>query len=256
MSLEGKVALITGGSAGIGKAIALRLGRDGAWIAICGRTDATLQKAEAELRSQGITVSRFLCDVSDLRQVERMILQLTEESDHIDILINNAGALEDTPMDSPNDEGWRRVLRTNLDGVYFVTSRVVPFLSDHGRIINISSTLGKIGVPGAAAYCASKHGLIGFTRSVALELAARKIAVNAICPGWVETELAKIVMGRAANNLGISYDEFRQNAMAQVPLREMIQPEEVASLVHFLAGPAGSNITGQSYSVCGGQVMQ
>jgi 3-hydroxybutyrate dehydrogenase len=128
-------------------------------------------------------------------------------------------------------------------------------MPDGGRIVNISSVLGKMGVPGAAAYCASKHGVIGFTKSIALELAGRKITVNAVCPGWVETELARAVMDRAAVSLGLSFDEFRQNAIDKVPLRKMIRPEEVASLTHFLASPAGKNITGQSYSLCGGQTM-
>jgi 3-hydroxybutyrate dehydrogenase len=124
-----------------------------------------------------------------------------------------------------------------------------------GRIISISSVLGKMGVPGAAAYCASKHGVIGFTKSIALELAGRKITANVICPGWVETQLAEVVMKRAAENSGISFEEFRRNALNGVPLSRMVQPEEVASLVLFLASPAAKNITGQSYSLCGGQTM-
>jgi len=255
MDLRGRSALITGGSAGIGKAVARRLGLEGASVAICARKRETLLGTEEELRSEGISVSGFLCDVSDLEQVEGMVQELVAESGPVDVLVNNAGALEDTPMDPLNDEGWSKVLRTNLDGVYFVTSRILPHMHDGGSVVNIASVLGKIGVPGAAAYCASKHGVIGFTRSIALELAGRKISVNAICPGWVDTELARIVMERAAKNVGISYEEFRQNALGQVPLGEMIQPEEIASLVHFLASSAGSNITGQSYSICGGQVM-
>jgi len=256
MNLNGEVALITGGGTGIGKSIARKLGREGARVAICGRTEATLRKAEEELSSENIVVDQFVCDVSVLGQVEAMVQALTASSGSIHILVNNAGALEDTPLDPSNDEGWDRVIRTNLDGVYFVTSRVVPHMPERGRIINISSVLGKIGSPGAAAYCASRHGVIGFTRAAALELAPRKITVNAICPGWVETDLAKIVMGRAAGNLGISYEEFRQNALNEVPLGEMIQPEEIASLIHYLTGPASNNITGQAYSLCGGQVMQ
>jgi len=254
MNLNGKVALITGGGTGIGKSIARKLGREGARVAICGRTEATLRKAEEDLWSENIVVDQFVCDVSVLGQVEAMVQALTAGSGSIHILVNNAGALEDTPLDPPNDEGWDRVIRTNLDGVYFVTSRVVSHMPERGRIINISSVLGKIGSPGAAAYCASRHGVIGFTRAAALELAPRKITVNAICPGWVETDLAKIVMGRAAGNLGISYEEFRRNALNEVPLGEMIQPEEIASLIQYLTGPASNNITGQAYSLCGGPV--
>jgi NAD(P)-dependent dehydrogenase (short-subunit alcohol dehydrogenase family) len=255
MDLEGKFVLVTGGSAGIGKAIALRLGREGADVAICGRSIKRLQQAQEQLKTVGLAVSLFRCDVGQLEQVVEMVEALTAETGQIDILVNNAGALEDTPLESPNDEGWDQVVRTNLDGVYYVTSRVVPYMPEGGRIINISSVLGKMGVPGAAAYCASKHAVIGFTRSIALELSEKKITANVICPGWVNTDLARIVMERAAGNMGISYEEFFQNAMEQVPLGEMIQPEEIASLVHFLVSPSGGKITGQSYSICGGQVM-
>ena len=255
MNLEGKLALVTGGSTGIGKAVALKLGQEGAQVAICGRSRETLDKTAAGLRTVGVTVTQFPCDVSVLRQVEEMVQALTAVSGRIDILVNNAGALEDTPLDPPNDEGWRKVLQTNLDGVYFVTSRVVHHMPDGGRIVNISSVLGKIGVPGAGAYCASKHGLIGLTRATSLELASRKITANAICPGWVDTDLAELVMNRTAAKLGVSYEEFRRGALAKVPLGEMIRPEEIASLVHFLIGPDGGNITGQSYNLCGGQVM-
>jgi NAD(P)-dependent dehydrogenase (short-subunit alcohol dehydrogenase family) len=255
MNLKGKVALVTGGSAGIGKAIAWRLGKEGAQVTICGRSSETLETTCAGLHEEGIEVSTFLCDVGVLQHVEEMVRGLTAEFGHLDILVNNAGALEDTPLDSPNDEGWRKVLRTNLDGVYFVTSRVVQHMPDGSRIVNISSVLGKIGVPGAGAYCASKHGLIGLTRATSLELAGRKITANAICPGWVETDLAKLVMDRTALKLEINYEKFRRDALAKVPLGEMIRPEEVASLVHFLVGPDAGSITGQSYNLCGGQVM-
>lgn len=255
MNLEGKIALVTGGSDGIGKAIALKLGGEGAQVAICGRTESTLRSAREELRSRGIEVSQFLCDVTMLDQVEEMVRGLAEERGRIDILVNNAGALEDTPLNPGSDEAWNKVVRTNLDGVYYVTSRVLAHMPEGGRIISISSVLGKIGVPGAAAYCASKHGVIGFTKSVALEVAARQITVNAICPGWVETQLARLVMDRAAAKLGTGFDEFRESALEQVPLKKMIQPEEVASLVSFLASPDGKNITGQAYSLCGGQTM-
>jgi 3-hydroxybutyrate dehydrogenase len=131
----------------------------------------------------------------------------------------------------------------------------VPLLSDGGRVINISSVLGRFGVPGYTAYCASKHAVIGFTRALALELAGRRITVNAICPGWVETEMAKDGMASGAAAMGITVDEFKAQAMSRVPIGRMIQPDEVASLVKFLASPSTSAITGQTYNICGGQTM-
>ena len=255
MNLEGKVALVTGGSKGIGKAIASKIGQEGARVAICGRSSESLETAAAGLQEEGVSVFTFPCDIGVLQQVEEMVQGLASELGQIDILVNNAGVLEDTPLDPPDDEAWKAVLEANLDGVYFVTSRVLPHMPEGGRIVNISSVLGKIGVPGAGAYCASKHGLIGLTRAASLELANRKITVNAICPGWVDTELAELVMDRTAAKLGVSYEEFRRRALSRVPLGEMVRPEEVASLVQFLVGPTAGNITGQAYNLCGGQVM-
>ena len=124
-----------------------------------------------------------------------------------------------------------------------------------GRIVNISSVLGRFGVPGYTAYCASKHGVIGFTRALALELTSQQITVNALCPGWVETEMAVAGMHMGAEATGKTYDEFRASALGRVPIGRIIQPEEVAELVRFLASPAAAAITGQTYNICGGQIM-
>jgi NAD(P)-dependent dehydrogenase (short-subunit alcohol dehydrogenase family) len=124
-----------------------------------------------------------------------------------------------------------------------------------GRIVNVSSVLGRFGVPGYTAYCASKHAVIGFTRALSLELVGRGITVNAICPGWVDTEMAAQGMQLGANAMGITFEEFREKAIGRVPLGRIIQPEEVASLVKFLASPQASAITGQTYNICGGQTM-
>jgi 3-hydroxybutyrate dehydrogenase len=122
-------------------------------------------------------------------------------------------------------------------------------------VINVSSVLGRFGVPGYTAYCASKHAVIGFTRALALELADRRVTVNAICPGWVETDMAKQGMASGAAAMGITPDEFKRQAMSRVPIGRMIQPQEIADLVKFLASPQASAITGQTYNICGGQTM-
>ena len=146
-------------------------------------------------------------------------------------------------------------LDTNLDGVYFCTREAVRRMVDGGRVINISSVLGKFGVPGYTAYCASKHGVIGFTKALALELASRNVTVNAICPGWVETDMAREGMENMAEAMGTTYEEARKQALAQVPMGRIIQPEEVGELVVYLAGPATTAMTGQAVSLCGGATM-
>jgi len=255
MTLRGKTALITGGSAGIGKAIAQKLGEDGVRLAICGRSAERLNKSAAEMVSTGIEVLQVSCDVRRLSDVERFVDAAVHEYGTIDILVNNAGAIQETPLAEANDEVWRRILETVLDGTYYVTTRVLKHMPDNGRIVNISSVLGKIGIPGSSAYCAAKHGLIGFTKAASLELAPRGITVNAVCPGWVETDLAREVMVGIAKSAGMTYDEIRRDALERVPLGQMIQPEEIASLVHLLVSPNGANITGQAYNITGGQVM-
>jgi ketoreductase len=255
MTLRGKTALITGGSAGIGKAIAQKLGEDGVRLAICGRSAERLNKSAAEMVSTGIEVLQVSCNVRRLSDVERFVDAVVQEYGTIDILVNNAGAIQETPLAEANDEVWRRILETVLDGTYYFTTRVLKHMPDNGRIVNISSVLGKIGIPGSSAYCAAKHGLIGFTKAASLELAPRGITVNAVCPGWVETDLAREVMVGIAKGAGMTYDEIRRDALARVPLGQMIQPEEIASLVHFLVSPNGANITGQAYNITGGQVM-
>jgi ketoreductase len=171
------------------------------------------------------------------------------------VLVNNAGVGGGLPIHEADSAGWRRILDTNVWGTFLVTREAVPMLHDGGRIVSISSVLGRFGVPGYTAYCASKHAVIGFTRALALELADRGITVNAICPGWVDTEMAAQGMQLGASAMGITFDAFKKQAMEKVPIGRMIQPGEVAQLVKFLASPQASAITGQTYNICGGQTM-
>jgi NAD(P)-dependent dehydrogenase (short-subunit alcohol dehydrogenase family) len=191
-------------------------------------------------------------DIRDQRSVDTGIKAILDRFGKVDILVNNAGISGVTPADAADTAPWLDIIQTNVIGTFYVTRAALPHVPLGGRIIVVSSVLGKFGVPGYSAYCAAKTGLIGFTRSLALELAPRKITVNAICPGWTDTEMAREGMRDIAASQGITVDQFKKEAMARVPLGEMVEPEEVANLVAFLASETGNKVTGQAISICGG----
>jgi NAD(P)-dependent dehydrogenase (short-subunit alcohol dehydrogenase family) len=194
-------------------------------------------------------------DVTNEHSVADGIARLRDAVDHVDVLVNNAGIGGGEPVPGSDIERWRRTVDTNLTGTYLVTREVLPLMRAGGRIVNISSVLGRFGVPGYTAYCASKHAVIGFTRALALEVVSQQITANAICPGWVDTDMAAEGMHQGAAATGQTFDQFRERALAAVPIKRIIQPEEVAELVRFLSSPGAAAITGQTYNICGGQIM-
>ena len=208
-----------------------------------------------ELEASGGRGLALEMDVTSEASVGRAAEQLRAAAPHVDVLVNNAGVGGGEPVVGSDVERWRRTVDTNLTGTYLVTRAVLPMMSAGGRIINQSSVLGRFGVPGYTAYCASKHAVIGFTRALALELAPQQITVNAICPGWVDTEMAAQGMQQGAAATGQTFEQFRAAALGAVPIKRIIQPAEVAGLVAFLASPAAAAITGQTYNICGGQTM-
>jgi NAD(P)-dependent dehydrogenase (short-subunit alcohol dehydrogenase family) len=252
----GKVALITGASRGIGQAVARAFAEEGAWVALCSRDRTALTELAEELNQGDGRAIALKCDVTDKIQVAETITKLSNKWGKIEVVVNNAGVSGRTPIDEDCDDRWHEILNTNLTGSYLVTKAALDLMnSGQGRIINISSVLGRFGVPGYAAYCTSKHGIIGFTRAIALELVSRGITVNAISPGWVSTEMADQGIRETADVLGISPDAFREQAIRGVPIRRFIEPEEVAKLVLYLASTDAAAITGQTYNLCGGQTM-
>jgi len=242
-----KVAIITGASRGIGLAIARRLHQEGANVALCARSSI-----EDLGRERSIAVAM---DIRDPKNVETGVRRILDRFGKADIVVNNAGISGVTPVDASTTLPWLDIIQTNLVGTYYVIRATVPHIPNGGRIIMMSSVLGKFGVPGYTAYCAAKTGLIGFSRALALELAPRKITVNALCPGWVDTAMARSGMRDIAAAQGISVEEFKHQALSRVPIGEMVKPEEVANLVVFLASDAGKNITAQAISICGGSTQ-
>ncbi len=255
MTFDGKTAVVTGASVGIGRAVASALGRRGAQVAICARTENSLREAAETLRGEGIEVLAAACDVSRRDEVESFFDKVEKQFKRVDILVNNAGIGGPTPIDDPSDDAWKLVLAVTLDGSFFCSRRALKTMPRGGRIVNFSSVLGRFGVPGYTAYCSAKHGIIGFTRALALEVAPRKITVNAVCPGWVETDMARQGMEAGARATGVSYEKFRESALGDVPLQAMIEPREIAELVCYLASDSARNVTGQAYNLCGGQIM-
>ena len=250
-----RVVLVTGGGRGIGRAIALAFAERGATVAIAARTLGQLEETASAIRARAARAIVLKMDVTDSPSVTHGFAELASQTKRIDVLVNNAGIGGGEPVQDSDESAWRRIVDTNVVGTYLVTRAALPLMRAGGRIINVSSVLGRFGVPGYTAYCASKHAVIGFTRALALELAPRAISVNAICPGWVETDMAVEGMTLGAQALQTTYEDFRSRALKAVPIKRIIQPEEVARLVGFLAAPESSAITGQTYNICGGQIM-
>ena len=252
----GKVALVTGASRGIGRAIACAYLEEGAKVALCARTVPELESLADAWNQKGRRALPLECDVTSKESVARALGELESSWGKLHILVNNAGISGRTPLTEDSSELWQQILDVNLTGSFNVTRAALALMnSGDGRIVNMSSVLGRFGVPGYAAYCTSKHGVIGFTRALALELAPRRITVNAICPGWVQTDMADKGIQETAEVLRISVEAFREQAVEGVPLKRFIDPNEIAKLALYLTSEEASAVTGQAYNICGGQVM-
>lgn len=241
--LEGKVAVVTGGSRGIGRAIARELSRAGASVAVVARSAESARATLELLDGPGVALA---CDVADPAQCTDLAAAVADQLGPIDVLVNNAGITRDNILVRLKDEDWEAVLETNLRGAFNTTRAMARGMMKRrsGRIINIASVVGLTGNRGQANYAASKAGLIGFTKSVAQELAARGVLANVVAPGFIETDMTADLP-----------EEARDALFERIPLGRFGAPEDIAGAVRFLTGPAADYITGQVLVVDGGMVM-
>ncbi|MCX4672386.1 SDR family NAD(P)-dependent oxidoreductase [Streptomyces sp. NBC_01381] len=253
---ESRVALVTGATRGIGRAVAETLGRAGVRVFITSRSAEDVAAVVKELTECGISVDGVEADVRSGQDVARCVAAAVDRFGPIDILVNNAGRSGGGVTAQITDELWNDVVETNLTSVFRVTREVLNAggmgSRSVGRIINIASTGGKQGVVLGAPYSASKHAVVGFTKSLGLELAKTGITVNAVCPGYVETPMARSVRQGYAGHWEIAEEEVLKRFEAKIPLGRYTAPEEVAALVGYLASPAAAPITAQAMNVCGG----
>jgi len=246
--LDERVALVTGGSRGIGRAIAQSLATTGATVVVNYRgNQAAADETVASIEAAGGKAVAIQADVANAEDVERLFKEVAERFGRIDILVNNAGITRDTLMLRMKDDDWDAVMDTNLRGLFLCTRAALRPMTRArwGRIINITSVVGLMGNAGQANYAAAKAGIIGFSKSVAREIGSRSITVNAVAPGFIDTELTAV--------LG---PEMREALIKQIPLGRLGTPEDVASLVTFLASEQAAYITGQTFNTDGGMVMQ
>ena len=244
---ERKVAFITGGSRGIGKQVALKFAKNGYNIVINYVSDNTdIKGLQEEFEKENVELLLVKADVTKKEEIQNLVKTAIEKFGYIDVLVNNAGITRDGLLMRMKEEDFDKVIEINLKGTFLVTKEVIPYMMKkrEGSIINISSVVGLVGNAGQSNYAASKAGIIGFTKSVAKELASRNIRANCVAPGFIKTDMTDVLS-----------EEVKENIHNQIPLKRMGTPEEVANLVYFLGSEESKYITGQVIHVDGGMVM-
>ncbi|HZU67837.1 MAG TPA: SDR family NAD(P)-dependent oxidoreductase [Ktedonobacteraceae bacterium] len=255
--LAGKRAVVTGAGRGIGRSIALALAGAGADVAVTARTIADLETLVEQISAMGRKSLSAPCDVTEPEQVQSMAQTFLEGLGGVDILVNNAGNAGSHKFLNHPDELWHRMLAINLTSVYYVTKAFVPALINQrsGRIINIASIASRVGGSYIAAYTAAKHGVLGLTRALAVELLPYNITVNAICPGYVDTPMTDASVANISSRTGMPEEKAREVLAKTSPQNRLIEPEEIAAIALFLAQDVTKGITGQAFNIDGGGVM-
>lgn len=256
-SLAGRRAVVTGAGRGIGFSIALALADAGADVGVTARSAPELDSLVELIREKGRRSLAVTCDVTDPQQVQHMATTLLVGLGGIDILVNNAGNAGSHKFLNHPDELWHRMLAVNLNSVYYVSKAFLPKLVEqrYGRIITIASIASRVGGNYIAAYTASKHGVLGLTRALAMEMNPYNITVNAICPGYVDTPMTDSSVANIVSRTGMPEEQAREALRKTSPQHRLIEPEEVASMAVFLALESSKGITGQAFNVDGGGVM-
>lgn len=253
---ENTVAIVTGGTSGIGLAVTRLLASDGMSVFICSRHQEAIDRTLEEVHADDLEVDGAPCDVTSEADVKKFVQAAVDRYGPIDILVNNAGRSGGGVTAQLSYDLWLDIINTNLNSVFLVTREVLNtgrmLEREQGHIVNIASTAGKQGIALGAPYSASKHGVIGFTKSLGFELAKSGITVNAVCPGYVETPLAERVRAGYAEAWGVTTAEILERFNAKIPLGRYSTPDEVAGLVKYLTTPSAASITAQAMNVCGG----
>ena len=256
--LEGLHAVITGGGSGIGAAIAQALIADGARVTLMGRRIEKLEEQRDRLNVDGgPTVELQVCDVGDEASVRQAFAAAVAAAGPIDLLVNNAGQVETAPLAKTSLDTWQRLLNVNLTGSFLCSREVLPAMTERrfGRIVNVASTAALKGYAYVAAYCAAKHGVLGLTRALALETARKGVTVNAVCPGYTETDIVAGAIDTIVAKTGRTPDEARAELASVNPQGRLVDPAEVAASVAWLARRDSGSNTGQAIAVAGGEVM-
>ena len=256
--LEGQHAVVTGGSRGIGAAVARALVERGAKVTVMSRSLDELKKQADSLRSDlDAAVTALACDVTDSASIRNAFAQAAEANGMIQVLVNNAGAAEGAPFAKMTRDIWDRMIAVNLTSIFACSAEVIPAMlaTRSGRIVNIASTAGLRGYKTMTAYCAAKHGVVGFTRALALDTAKHGITVNAVCPGYTDTDLTDTSVSQLAAVFKVSEEDARAMLVRTIPRGSLITPAEVASAVVWLCAPEASAVTGIALPIAGGEIM-